>query len=206
MAKPTGNKSAPPPAKPSGNRLLTGLLVGMLIGVGLAAALAWYVMKSPSPFTQKTQLDSKPPAAEQSASAIPPTTQSPNTVTTAPAAEAGGKPRFEFYNVLTNKQDTAPAVRPESPSKSSKTTPENKEVVGAQVLQVAALQNMDDAEKLKAKLAILGVEANIQTAAIPDKGVWYRVRLGPYKNAEELARTQSFLKQNGVSSTPMRAR
>jgi cell division protein FtsN len=63
---------------------------------------------------------------------------------------------------------------------------------------------MGDAENLKAKLALLGVEANIQTAAIKDKGVWYRVRLGPYKNADELNRARGFLKQNGVNSTPMR--
>jgi len=74
-----------------------------------------------------------------------------------------------------------------------------------QILQAGSFSTVNDAEKLKAKLALLGVEANIQTAIIPDKGVWYRVRLGPYKSADDLNRASSFLKQNGVDSTPMRA-
>ncbi len=44
----------------------------------------------------------------------------------------------------------------------------------------------------------------IQTATIPDKGVWYRVRLGPYKDMDELNRTRDSLKQNGVEATPTR--
>jgi cell division protein FtsN len=72
-------------------------------------------------------------------------------------------------------------------------------------LRAGSFSNVNDAENLKAKLALLGVEANIQTATIPDKGVWYRVRLGPYKNADEMNHARAFLKQNGVDSTPMRA-
>ncbi len=72
-------------------------------------------------------------------------------------------------------------------------------------MQAGSFPKADDAEKLKAKLALLGVEASVQSATIPDKGVWYRVRVGPYKSAEELNRARNFLKQNGVDSTPIRA-
>jgi len=56
MSRNAGNRSAAP--RKSGNPLLTGVLIGMVIGVGMAAGLAWYLMKSPSPFVQKEQ----PPA------------------------------------------------------------------------------------------------------------------------------------------------
>ena len=72
-------------------------------------------------------------------------------------------------------------------------------------MQAGSFAKADDADKIKAKLALLGIEASTQTATIPDKGVWYRVRLGPYKNADEMNRVRSFLKQNGVDSTPMRS-
>ncbi len=63
---------------------------------------------------------------------------------------------------------------------------------------------MTDAEKLKAKLAFSGFEATIQTANIPGKGEWHRVRLGPY-NGNEAGKTIVALKQNGITATQMHA-
>lgn len=202
MSRNTGNKSAAP--RKSGSSLLAGILVGMVIGVGLAAGLAWYIMKSPSPFVQK-----EPVVAKPSLEAVKPNSPQVSAVVNLPSvAPASGvvdaKPRFEFYKVLTDKQDANVAT----PGKPADKAPgaENKSAVGeAQFLQAGAFANADDAEKLKARLAFLGVEAHIQIATIPDKGVWHRVRLGPYKNAEELSRVQILLKQNGVEATPVRA-
>jgi len=53
---------------------------------------------------------------------------------------------------------------------------------------------------------LLGIEARIQTATLPDKGVWHRVRVGPYTNVEELGRTRETLKQNGVETTLIKVR
>ena len=54
---------------------------------------------------------------------------------------------------------------------------------------------------MKARLALLGVEAEVQTTPLPDKGLWYRVRAGPYTAIEELNRTRDILKQNGIETT-----
>ena len=90
MGRNMSNKSAAPGK--SGSSLLTGILIGMVIGAGMAAGLAWYVMKSPSPFVTKEQAAAKPLM-----DAAPPTVSAE-----APASGVGnGKPRFEFYKVLT---------------------------------------------------------------------------------------------------------
>ena len=68
-------------------------------------------------------------------------------------------------------------------------------------LQAGAFQNMSDADNLKAKLALLGVEAKIQSATLADKGVWHRVRVGPYTNVDELNRMRVTLKQNGIDTS-----
>lgn len=205
MSRNIGNKSAAP--RKGGNSLWTGLLVGMVVGVGMAAGVAWYLMKSPSPFLQKEQLTVNPPID----AAKSPTPAGANVPNAQPAASGdNGKPRFEFYKVLTDKPD-ATAIAPTRPAdKSQPTKPQSAEskpvaAYESQILQAGSFSNVNDAENLKAKLALLGVEANIQTATIPDKGVWYRVRLGPYKNADEMNHARGFLKQNGVDSTPMRA-
>lgn len=206
MSRYTGNKPAAP--RRSGSQLLVGILVGMVIGVGMAAGLAWYIMKSPSPFMQKEPVAARPPIA-----ATKPT-ESAGASNAQPAAAASGvgdtKPRFEFYKVLTDKPDTTkPADKSKltKPQSAQPQTAESKPVAAnePQFLQAASFSNADDAEKLKAKLALLGIEASTQTVTIPDKGVWHRVRLGPYKNADEMNRARALLKQNGVDATPTRA-
>lgn len=202
MSRNTGNKSATP--RKSGNPLLTGILVGMVIGVGMAAGLAWYIMKSPSPFVQKEPAMAKPPV-EIAKPAAPTRNATPN----APAAASGvvdGKPRFEFYKVLTDKQDATVPAKPADKPQPAKAA-ESKPAAANELyfLQAGSFSNADDAEKLKARLALLGIEASTQTATIPDKGVWHRVRMGPYKNTDEMNRARNLLKQNGVDATPMRA-
>lgn len=49
---------------------------------------------------------------------------------------------------------------------------------GAYLVQVASFSNQKDAEAAKAKLATKGYSASIQEINLPDKGVWYRVRVG----------------------------
>lgn len=80
--------------------------------------------------------------------------------------------------------------------------PSGKENKASYFLQAGAFNNAADADKLNAKLSMLGFEANVQSVTIPDRGVWYRVRLGPYKGADEMNKTWAALKQNGIESTP----
>ncbi len=199
MGRNTGNKSAAP--RKGGNSLWTGILAGILVGVCMAAGVAWYLMKSPSPFINK----------EQPVVAKPlPDSAKPAAATEKSTATGDGKQRFEFYKMLTDKQGTTVIVptKPADKSQPAKLQPADSKLASVnepQILQAGSFPNVSDAENLKAKLALLGVEAKIQTATIPDKGVWYRVRLGPYKNADEMNHARGFLKQNGVDSTPMRA-
>ncbi|MFZ2302257.1 MAG: SPOR domain-containing protein [Gallionella sp.] len=205
MSRNTGNK--PAASRKGGSPLLTGILIGMVIGVGMAAGLAWYIMKSPSPFVQKEQTAGKPPMA----AAKPPTpagSAAPEEQAMAASGVGSGKPRFEFYKVLTDKQDAAiaePAKPADKPQPVAKPQPEDsKPSSGPYFLQAGSFANADDAEKHKAKLAMLGIEASIHTVNIPDKGVWHRVRSGPYKNADDMDSARILLKQNGVDATPTR--
>lgn len=197
MSRDNGNKFAAP--RKGGNSLWTGILAGMVIGAGMAAGVAWFLMKSPSPFANKEQ----PVVAKPQPDSTKPAASAATEKSTATPGD--GKPRFEFYKVLTDKQ-VATAIAPAKPA--DKSQPADSKPAAAyesQILQAGSFSNVSDAENLKAKLALLGVEANIQTATIPDIGIRYRVRLGPYKNTDEMNHARGFLKQNGVNSTPMRA-
>jgi cell division protein FtsN len=65
-------------------------------------------------------------------------------------------------------------------------------------LQVGSFPNPADADNLKARLALMGMEANVEPANVAGKGVWYRVRLGPYTRVDEINRIRQQLTQNGV--------
>ena len=72
--------------------------------------------------------------------------------------------------------------------------------------RAGSFQNAPDADNLKARLALVGIEATIQTTNLPEKGVWHRVRVGPYSDVEELNRIRGVLKQNGVDAALVKVR
>ena len=68
-------------------------------------------------------------------------------------------------------------------------------------LQAGAFQNESDAESLKAKIAFAGYEATVRPVNVPDKGTLYRVRLGTYRNMDEVNRVRAALAQNGITAS-----
>lgn len=176
-----------------GHSLLVGILIGLILGLGIALAVAWYINKMPSPFLSRP---ASPPQSE-------PTKARPsaprNEEKTAGTAES--KPRFDFYKILPGIEE--PATDQQFKDAQKGPAAASKESF---FLQAGAFQNAPDADNLKARLALLGVEATIQISSVPDRGLWHRVRIGPYTSVEELNRTRDTLKQNGVETTLIKVR
>jgi len=176
--KPVSSKSG----GSKGNPFLLGLLLGLLLGVGLAVAVAIFVTGGESPFLAK----SAPPKAEQEAT-------DPATAILQEDKEA--KPRFDFYTILpgTESQVTEQEIR-------EKETEERPSQAESYFLQVGAFQTEQEADNMKAQLALLGQEALVQTATIPDKGVWHRVRVGPFDSLEQINKAREDLIRNGFKA------
>jgi cell division protein FtsN len=51
---------------------------------------------------------------------------------------------------------------------------------------------------------MLGLEASVEPADLAEKGIWYRVRLGPYTQVDEINRIRQQLAQNGVNASLVR--
>src|SRR5688572_17712283 len=177
----------------SGSSLLIGILIGLVLGLVIALGVAWYINKMPSPFLDR------PPAKGEPAKGAPAPPAPKSQDKTAKAPEA--KPRFDFYKILPGSEE--PATDQQVRDAQKKSTPSAKETF---FLQAGAFQNAPDAANLKARLALIGIEARIQTATLPDKGVWHRVRVGPYTSVEELNRTRDNLKRNGVETALIKVR
>ena len=180
----------PEPAARGSSQLLVGILIGLVLGLGIALGVAWYINKMPNPFLTHTPPAKLEPAKQAPAKAEEKTTRAPD-----------AKPRFDFYKILPGTEEAV--TEPQAKGAQQKSTAAAKE---AFFLQAGAFQNAPDADNLRARLALLGIEARIQTATLPDKGVWHRVRVGPYTSVEELGRIRDALKQNGVETTLIKVR
>ena len=82
-------------------------------------------------------------------------------------------------------------------------TPDNPEDKTTYIIQAGAFRVQEDAEAMKAKLALAGYEARILTADVSGQPL-YRVRLTPYKVLEDVNKAKSKLAENGIESTVIR--
>ncbi|SFE66974.1 SPOR domain-containing protein [Nitrosomonas sp. Nm166] len=72
-------------------------------------------------------------------------------------------------------------------------------------LQAGSFRKNDDAENLKARLALLGVLASVQPIDLAEKGIWYRVRVGPFTKKEDVDETSASLRENGIATQFIKA-
>lgn len=101
--------------------------------------------------------------------------------------------RFEFYEMLPDAEvDVA-----EQPKATGAVVPPPVSVPGTYVVQAGAFPNFAEADKVKARLALLGVESEIQ-AADANGATFHRVRIGPIDNLGELNRLRARLRQSGI--------
>jgi cell division protein FtsN len=190
---------------------LLGLFIGIAIGLALAAAVAFYLMRAGNPYQPSS------PAKES-------TRDSGREAGKTAKAEPGAaeKPRFDFYKILPGIEEPkgpakAEKVGPDKATVERAITPDrgpDKSIAKADDrapaevpktakspdrfwLQAGSFTAESDAENLKARLALAGWEAAVQAATLPDKGVRYRVRLGPYDNTDELNRIKGELGKRG---------
>ncbi|MGP1677293.1 MAG: SPOR domain-containing protein [Burkholderiales bacterium] len=170
--------------KQSRGGTLLGVFIGLILGLCLAVGVAWYMSKTPIPFLTKA----KPP--EKAVAEPGNTIAKPDEKTT----QQVEKPRFEFYKILPGAEEPVTEKQIKQAAKSGAPA-ENY------LLQVGSFQNPADADNLKARLALIGVEADVEPIDLPEKGTWYRVRIGPYTKLEEINRMRQTLAQNGIEAT-----
>jgi cell division protein FtsN len=65
-------------------------------------------------------------------------------------------------------------------------------------LQVGAYANAADAEAQRARFALLGYEATVLAADVPEKGTVHRVRVGPYRDPDEMGKARGDLARQGI--------
>ena len=132
-----------------------------------------------------------------------------NTATSSKTSVTAKKePKFNFYTILPElevlipESETRPPAIPSNSTAKSRTSKPQHKTQKRYILQVGSFQNLNDAKKLKANLAFLGLEAGIQHVTV-NKQAWHRVRTGPYQDKQQLYQNQKLLKQNNIPAISM---
>ncbi len=187
---------APPPKKAS---CLYWFITGTLVG-GFLVGLLWLQL-DPALWRSGNRLDAK--VVPRPKTDTPPPSDIPM--------------EFEFPQLLRDMQlpvlglggDKAepkpakpkPAAKPEQAPAPAAQKGQERE---AYLLQIGSFRKMADAERLKAQLALLGVETRIQKVTINDGDTFHRVRSGPYKDHKSLDQVRQLLTRNGINSIVVR--
>jgi cell division protein FtsN len=178
------------------------MVVGVLIGLAIALGVALYLNKTPIPFLGKN----KPAATKEGEPGKGPGVAGmPQGGTGAPQAalpppdRGADKPKYDFYKILPGGEEPVSERELKDAARAAKGRPEAAK--GVYFIQAGAFQNPADADNQKAKIAILGFESSVEPTNLPDKGTWYRVRLGPYTALEDLNKVRRVLTQNGIDAS-----
>lgn len=197
-------------SRPSGLSLVSFFL-GLTIGLIVAAYIAFYVTKTPVPFIDRlndTNLIDPGDIKKVETGAVEikiipdkevifPQDQIESLISSRDALE-----RDQIYNKKF--ENSSLSIKQYDQSEKTILKKINKKVLkknSVQVfyLQVGAFRSIDEADRMRARLAFLGFEASLYKKSKPGS-VFYRVRLGPFSSKEELNRVRKRLSEDKIKS------
>lgn len=192
--KRSGKKRAPPKrqAAPPPTPGWVWLLVGIAIGV--VAAVGYWIMQ---PAERAPRAVEAAPEAEQPAE--------DTGIQLPPEEEA----RFSFYEMLPSyevvipkeeiegEREAAQQAPPDERESSPQETPALAEE-GDYIIQIGSYRGREDAERQRAELALIGVEARVESVAINGNQKWFRVRVGPIAEAPRVHSVMMRLSEHGL--------
>ena len=178
--------------KPSGPPAWAWAVIGLIVGLFIAF-LVFLQMRPQQPAAQIKQTALEKPAERNSRELRKPHSK---------PASPPPKPRFDFYNLLPEME----VIVPEQEISGTPTHEGVKRVEkpGTYLLQAGSFRSHKQADQLRARLALLGMETRIQTVSVNNKQAWHRVRVGPYDNLRELNQARSQLSKNGIDAILIR--
>ena len=220
---PKDYKDAPAPRSESrlAHPMLLGMIIGLLLGIIIALAVALWLNRLSNPFVEKSKSveplpklgPAQPPPPPEAAKAAE---QAAKGKVPEKTTKANERPRFEFYSILPGEKEVTEkelkAAKPSPPPRAAAgpakpgSSPSSPKPYGGEIywLQAGAFAEEKEAENLKARIALVGLEAAVRPVSLPDKGMLFRVRLGPYQSLDDANRIKSALSQSGVGAAIIR--
>ncbi len=165
------------------------LWLGAGLGIGLVIGLGVYFYQTLSSTPEK--IPPQASAAPETASPAPKPVKKEQ-----PPAETGTPPqkRFDFYTLL---EEMEVEITDEELEQALSLLPKIDRS-GTYILQVGSFRKFADADALKARLALLGIEARIEAVVNKSGNTWHRVRIGPFTDIKLMKRARRKLQNNHI--------
>ncbi len=157
-------------------------MVGLLVGAFLMG-LAWLKLGAPEQTARPDHIAQS--SAQRKEAGTQPERKS---LPAAPQSE------FEFFEKLP-KQEVSVTAQPLA-LRDSDTPPEKTQPNKIYYLQIASFHQEKDAERLRAELALLGMEAHVNTVSVGVSSR-HRVMVGPFTKTRDLQNTRKQLARHG---------
>ncbi len=101
---------------------------------------------------------------------------------------------YDFYDKLPKFEVVVPE-REKDVKRDIRDVPETRR--GTYVLQAGSYKNFADADRIRAQLALQGVESKVQKVSV-DNDTWHRIRIGPISRLDELNKLRATLRKTDV--------
>ncbi len=136
------------------------------------------------------------PASTETASTEPALPDPASTETASPETEpAETEPAQLASSDPAPTQPAAPPEKPQAPVREAKPEP-----ASTYMLQAGSFSRPAEADRQKARIALLGLSASIQKVTIQGRGDFYRVRLGPYASYSRMEDADRRLKGEDIQA------
>lgn len=104
------------------------------------------------------------------------------------------EPRYDFYTILPQAETVVPDYEIKSRVREELV---GKTKTAKYIMQAGSFREADEAERHKAKLALLGIQSRIESAKVGNV-IWHRIKIGPYDTPSSVATIKDLLQKNGV--------
>ena len=106
---------------------------------------------------------------------------------------------FDFYKLLPKISVDVPKNKTEERNKIiTPGTKESSQPTFNYILQVGSFKDFHEADRLKARLAFLGIVVKIEKVTLNSTDVWHRVRIGPIQSQREMNKIRGQLRKQQI--------
>ena len=103
-------------------------------------------------------------------------------------------PQFDFYTILPEKEVIVPDYEINTRAREERV---GQAKTASYILQAGSFKEFKDADSLRAKLALMGIESKVEKAKVGTV-VWNRVKMGPYTQMTSVSTIRARLRENGI--------
>lgn len=103
-------------------------------------------------------------------------------------------PQFDFYTILPEKEVIVPDYEINTRTREERV---GQAKTASYILQAGSFKEFEDADKLRAKLATMGIESKVEKAKVGNV-IWNRVKMGPFTQITSVNTVRSRLRENGI--------